>query len=92
MASSRRSADRTPPFQGGDAGSNPVGSTDELPERIMGSVAEAASMLGVGVQTVRDSIRKGTFPEGVQTRRFGDRVLVNLPQLRQWCETEAVAS
>jgi excisionase family DNA binding protein len=63
----------------------------EMPERIMGSPDEAAAILGVGAQTVRRSIKDGTFP--VPAKRIGRRIVINLHQLRQWCDTtEAVAS
>jgi excisionase family DNA binding protein len=65
-------------------------STEVLPDRIMGTVAEAAALLGVGRQTVRDQIKNGTFP--VPTRRFGNRLLINMHRLEQWCNEQDEAT
>lgn len=62
---------------------------DDLPPRIMGSPEEAASILGVGAQTVRRAIHAGTFP--VPAKRIGRRIVINLDRLRQWCDDEAAS-
>lgn len=54
-----------------------------LPPSLMCSVAEAAQLMGVSPQTVRNLINRGDFPTPVRTA--GTRTLINRQLLEDWC-------
>lgn len=58
----------------------------KAPPSLMCSVAEAARILGVSEQTIRNRIAADTFP--VTVRRVGTRTLINRDQLEAWCRGE----
>lgn len=58
----------------------PASTLDDLEQRAVITVEEAARLLGLGRSAAYEAARRGQIP----TRRLGRRVLVPVPALLEW--------
>lgn len=58
----------------------PTSTLDDLEQRAVITVEEAARLLGLGRSAAYEAARRGQIP----TRRLGRRVLVPVPALLEW--------